>query len=66
MTEEKTQKFTAKVRRGLTWVDTVASAELMRLKTESGGGRIAGMTAAQLSDLESALLWIQQNKEAQS
>ena len=65
MTEEKTQKFTAKVRRGLTWVDTVASAELMRLKTESGGG-IAGMTAAQLSDLESALLWIQQNKEAQS
>jgi hypothetical protein len=26
-------------------------------------GRIPGMTAAQLSDIEAALLWIAQNKE---
>ncbi len=65
MTEEKSQKFTSKVRRGLTWVHTVSSAELNRLKAEAGGGRIAGMTAAQLSDLEAALLWIQQNKETE-
>ena len=26
-------------------------------------GRIPGMTAAQLSDIEAALLWISQNKE---
>ena len=51
MTEEKSQKFTSKVRRGLTWVSTVSSAELARVKTEAGGGRIPGMTAAQLSDI---------------
>ena len=44
MTEEKQQKFTAKVRRGLVWVHGVASAEL--------------------ADVESALTWIEQNKEA--
>ena len=51
------------MRRGLTWVSTVSSAELARVKTEAGGGRIPGMTAAQLSDIEAALLWIAQNKE---
>jgi hypothetical protein len=63
MSEEKSQKFTSKVRRGLTWVSTVSAAELARVKTEAGGGRIPGMTAAQLSDIEAALLWIAQNKE---
>jgi hypothetical protein len=63
MSEEKSQKFTSKVRRGLTWVSTVSSAELARVKTEAGGGRISGMTAAPLSDIEAALLWIAQNKE---
>ena len=61
--EEKSQKFTSKVRRGLTWVSTVSSTELSRVKQEAGGGRIPGMTAAQLSDIEAALLWIAQNKE---
>jgi hypothetical protein len=65
MTEEKSQKFTSKVRRGLTWIHTVSAAELARIKAEAGGGRIPGMSAAQLSDLEAALLWIQQNKETE-
>jgi hypothetical protein len=65
MSEEKTQKFTSKVRRGLTWVNTVAGAEMSRLKQEAGGGRIPGFSAAQLSDIEAALLWIAQNKEAE-
>jgi hypothetical protein len=65
MTEEKSQKFTSKVRRGLAWVHTVSGNELNRLKNEAGGGRIPGMTASQLSDLEAALLWIQQNKETE-
>lgn len=30
MTEEKQQKFTAKVRRGLVWVHSVAAAELAK------------------------------------
>ncbi len=65
MTEEKSQKFTSKVRRGLAWIHTVSAAELSRIKAEAGGGRIPGMSAAQLSDLEAALLWIQQNKETE-
>jgi hypothetical protein len=32
MNEEKQQKFTAKVRRGLVWVHTVAAAELSKKK----------------------------------
>ena len=63
MTEEKQQKFTAKVRRGLTWVYGVASAELAKKKAETTGVRIEGFTASELADVESALTWIAQNKE---
>jgi len=63
MNEEKQQKFTAKVRRGLNWVHSVADAELARKKAQATGNRIEGFTAAELSDVESALTWIAQNKE---
>ena len=63
MTDEKQQKFTAKVRRGLVWVHTVAGAELAKKKAESTGARIEGFTAAELADVEAALTWIAQNKE---
>ena len=66
MNEEKQQKFTAKVRRGLVWVHTVASAELAKKKAEATGVRIEGFTAGELADVESALTWIAQNKEANS
>ena len=46
MTDEKQQKFTAKVRRGLVWVHTVASAELAKKKAEATGVRIEGFTAS--------------------
>ncbi|HVC01386.1 MAG TPA: hypothetical protein VND80_04185 [Steroidobacteraceae bacterium] len=64
MSEEKQQKFTAKVRRGLVWVHGIAGAELARRKAEAVGVRIEGFTAAELADVESALTWIGQNKEA--
>jgi len=48
MTEEKQQKFTAKVRRGLVWVHTVASAELAKKKAEATGVRIEGSPPANL------------------
>ncbi len=64
MNEEKQQKFTAKVRRGLVWVHQVASAELAKKKAEAPGVRIEGFTASELADVESALTWISQNKEA--
>ena len=64
MTEEKQQKFTAKVRRGLVWIHAVADAELARKKAETTGVRIEGFTASELADVESALTWIAQNKEA--
>jgi hypothetical protein len=54
MSEEKQQKFTAKVRRGLVWVHSVAAT----------GVRIEGFTASELADVESALTWIAQNKES--
>jgi hypothetical protein len=63
MTEEKQQKFTAKVRRGLVWVSAVANAELAKKKAEATGVRIEGFTASELADVESALTWIAQNKE---
>jgi hypothetical protein len=66
MTEEKQQKFTAKVRRGLVWVHGVAGAELARKKAAATGVRIEGFTAAELADVESALTWIEQNKESGS
>ncbi len=58
MTEEKQQKFTAKVRRGLVWVHSVAGAELAKKKAEATGVRIEGFTASELADVESALTWI--------
>ena len=64
MSEEKQQKFTAKVRRGLVWVHGVASAELARKKAEAPGVRIEGFTAGELADVEAALTWMDQNKEA--
>ena len=63
MTEEKQQKFTSKVRRGLVWVHTQANAEMDRLKAAAGGGKVPGFSAADLSDVEAALVWIAQNKE---
>jgi hypothetical protein len=66
MSDEKQQKFTAKVRRGLVWVHTVASAELARKKAAATGVRIEGFTAAELADVESALTWIEQNRDSAS
>ena len=65
MSEEKQQKFTAKVRRGLVWVHAVAGAELAKKKAEAPGVRIEGFTASELADVESALTWISQNKKSQ-
>ncbi len=63
MTEEKQQKFTSKVRRGLVWVHTQANAEMDRLKAAAAGSKVPGFSAADLSDIEAALVWIAQNKE---
>jgi hypothetical protein len=64
MSDEKQQKFTAKVRRGLMWVHSVSAAELAKKKAEAPGVRIEGFTASELADVEAALTWIAQNKEA--
>lgn len=64
MNDEKQQKFTSKVRRGLVWVHKVSQTEMDRLRAEAGGGRIAGLSAAELADIDAALTWIAQNKEA--
>lgn len=64
MNEEKQQKFTSKVRRGLVWVHKVSQAEIDRLRAEAGGGRISGLSAAELADIDAALTWIAQNKES--
>jgi len=66
MTEEKQQKFTSRVRRGLVWVHAQAHAELERQKTEAAGGRIPGLSAGDLSDVEAALVWMEQNKESKT
>lgn len=66
MTEEKQQKFTAKVRRGLKWVHAQAHAELERIKATAEGGKVPGFTSAALSDVEAALVWIEQNKEPEA
>ena len=63
MTDDKQQKFTSKVRRGLVWVHATASTELNRRKAESTTVRLEGFTASDLADVEAALLWIAQNKE---
>lgn len=63
MTEEKQQKFTAKVRRGLVWVHTQANGELTRLREAAAGSRIPGLSAGELADIEAALVWIEQNKD---
>lgn len=64
MSDDKQQKFTAKVRRGLVWVHRLAEAELARKKAESPGVRVSGFTASELQDVEAALTWIDQNKES--
>ncbi len=61
MSDDKQQKFTAKVRRGLVWVNTQANAEMDRLKASAPGAKVPGFNAAELADVEAALLWIQQN-----
>jgi hypothetical protein len=63
MTEEKQQKFTSKVRRGLNWVHAQAHAEFDRLKATGAGGRVPGFNAGDLADIEAALIWIEQNRE---
>lgn len=63
MNDEKQQKFTSKVRRGLVWVYKTANDELNRRKAESTSSRLEGFSAADLQDVEAALLWISQNKE---
>jgi len=63
MSEENKQKFTSKVRRGLVWVHKVSQTEMDRLRAEAGGSRIAGLSAAELADIDAALTWIAQNKE---
>ena len=65
MTEEnKQQKFTSKVRCGLVWVHTQANGELERLKASAPGAKVPGFNASELADVEAALMWIAQNKEA--
>ena len=66
MTEDKRQKFTSKVRRGLNWVHTQAHAELERIKASVPGAKVPGFSTAELADVEAALLWIAQNKESQA
>jgi hypothetical protein len=66
MTEDKQQKFTSRVRRGLVWVHAQAHAELDRLKASAAGGRVPGFSAGDLSDIEVALVWIEQNKESKA
>ena len=66
MTEEKQQKFTSKVRRGLVWVHAQAHAEFDRLRATGAGGRVPGFSAGDLADIEAALVWIEQNKESKS
>jgi hypothetical protein len=64
--DEKQQEFTSKVRRGLVWVHTTANGELERLRASAPGAKVPGFTAAELADVEAALLWIAQNKESAS
>ena len=66
MNDDKQQKFTSKVRRGLTWVHAQAHAELERVKASATGAKVPGFNAAELADVEAALLWIEQNKEAKA
>ena len=66
MSDDKQQKFTSKVRRGLVWVHAQASAEMARLKASSTNTKVPGFNAAELADVEAALLWIEQNKEGAS
>lgn len=64
MTDDKQQKFTAKVRRGLVWVHAQANGEMTRLKDAASGSRIPGFSAAALADIDAALVWIEQNNDA--
>ncbi len=62
MSDDKQQKFTSKVRRGLVWVLAQANTEMDRLKASAPGSKVPGFNAAELADVEAALLWIEQNK----
>lgn len=64
MTDDKQQKFTSKVRRGLNWVYAQAHGELERIRATAPGAKVPGFSAAELADVEAALLWISQNKES--
>jgi hypothetical protein len=64
MTDDKQQKFTSKVRRGLVWVHAQAQPELERIKATAVGAKVPGFNAAELADIEAALRWIEQNKES--
>jgi hypothetical protein len=66
MTEETKQKFTSKVRRGLNWVHTQSRAQFDSLRNSAAGGRVPGFSAGDLADIEAALVWIEQNKEAKA
>lgn len=46
MNEEKQQKFTAKVRRGLVWVHGIASAELAKKKPKRRASESRGSPPA--------------------
>ena len=63
MTDHKQQKFTSKVRRGLNWVHAQAHLELTRIKGTAVASKVPGFSAAELADVEAALLWIEQNKQ---
>ena len=63
MTDDKQQKFTSKVRRGLNWVHAQACSELSRIKDTATGSKVPGFSAPELADVEAALHWIEQNKE---
>jgi len=63
MTEEKQQKFTAKVRRGLVWIHTVAGR---RTRQEKGGGNRRAdrrLHCQRTCRRGIALTWISQNKD---
>jgi len=64
MTEDNKQKFTSKVRRGLNYVHAQARSQFDSLRNSAAGGRVPGYTAGDLADIEAALVWIEQNKEA--
>ena len=47
----------------MNWVHAQAHSELTRIKGTAVGSKVPGFSAAELADVEAALLWIEQNKE---